>query len=266
MTSISLRPPMSVPTDASPQSAKTRAVVSPWTWMAVTCLLLGLSGGIRFWRESKFSALAVESAACPFPLAELPRTMGTWQATDKSEVQLDPEVVRFAGASEHIVRNYLDQKTGEQASVLVLYGLGTARLRPHPGDLLSGRRLPARQGPDRSLDRGAGREGPRALPLGDLHRSGWAASIAYEEVYHTFLHHGDWMPDAAGRWKMFRYYPGLFKIQIAHPISSLNEDGEGPCLSLLTEFVRQINERLPAAPAGRADGGIRPIGGPDGGR
>ena len=121
--------------------------------MAVTCLLLGLSGGIRFWREWQFSALAVESAACPFPLAELPRTMGKWQATEDSEVQLDPEVVRFAGASEHIMRTYLDEKTGEQASVLALYGLGTAGLPPHPGHLLSDRRLQARQGPDRPLDR-----------------------------------------------------------------------------------------------------------------
>ena len=46
---------------------------------------------------------------------------------------------------------------------------------------------------------------------------------------------------------MFRYYPGLFKIQIAHPTTSLNEDGEVPAEALLTEFVSQINKRLPAA-------------------
>jgi hypothetical protein len=249
MTSMLLRPSMGVPTEVTPKPVKARAVVSPWVWMAVTCLLLGLSGGIRLWRESKFSALAVESASCPFPLTELTRTMGTWQASDKSELQLDPEVVRFAGASEHIVRTYLDEKTGEQASVLALYGLGM-RVYGHVPEICypsAGYRIV--KGPiDRSI----------TVPgVKDPVRYRWAIyskSVGgvnrYEEVYHTFLHHGDWIPEASGRWKMYRYYPGLF--QIAHPTSSLNENGEGPCLSLLTEFVRQINERVPSA--GSAEG------------
>ena len=76
----------------------------------------------------------------------------------------------------------------------------------------------------------------------------------YEEAYYTFLHHGDWMPDAADRWKLFRYHPGLFKVQIAHPISSLNENGEGPCEPLLTELVRQINDRVSPGRSGSRQG------------
>ena len=246
MTSMSLRPLISVPTEASPQSTKARAVVSPWTWLAVTCLLLGISGGIRFWREWKFSALAVESAACPFPLAELPRTLGKWQAIDDSEVQLDPEVMRFAGASEHIMRTYVDQKSGELASVLALYGLGTAVYGHTPDICYPAAGYKLVKGP---IDRSIEVPGVSA-PV----RYRWAIYMKqvggisrYEEVYHTFLHHGDWLPEPAERWKMFRYYPGLFKIQISHPTSSLNEDGDGPCLPLLTEFVSQLNKRLPAA-------------------
>ena len=75
----------------------------------------------------------------------------------------------------------------------------------------------------------------------------------YEETYCTFLHRGDWLPETAtSRWKMFRYDPGLFKVQIAHSISSLGESREGPCEDLLREIVKQVNDRLP--PPGKAKG------------
>ena len=214
--------------------------------MIVTCLLLGVSGGIRYWRDSKFSALAAEGAASPFPLAELPKTMGQWQATDGPEAQLDPEVMRFAGASEHIARIYVDQKTGEQASALALYGLGTIVYSHLPDVCYPTAGYQLLKGPIEGSITVPGVEGPvryrwaiYAKRVGSLYR--------YEEVYHTFLHHKDWVPDASDRWKMFRYYPGLYKIQIARTISSLPEDDKGPCRDLLGEFASQLNQRLPSA-------------------
>jgi Protein of unknown function (DUF3485) len=254
MTLISLRPPMSAPAEASRRPADTRVARSPWAWLAITCLLLGVSGGVRFWREWNFSALAVESAACPFPLADLPRTMGTWQATD-AEVQLDPEVARFAGASEHIMRGYLDQKTGDQASALVLYGVAVAVSLHVPEVCYPAAGYQLFRGPvDRTIEV-PGVKGPI--------RYRWAIYTRrvggldqYEEVCHSFYHDGEWLAEASDRWKTFRYHPSLFKVQIAHPISELREDNESPALSLLTEFVRRIGERLsparsggPAAPA-----------------
>lgn len=248
MTSMSLRPLMGSPTEAPARAAKPRAVVSPWVWMAVTCLLLGLSGGLRMWREWTFSSLAVESSACPFPLEELPRAMGSWQATDSADVQLDPEVLRFAGASEHIVRNYVDQKTGEQASALVLYGLGTQVYGHVPEICYPAAGYQLFRGPIDDTMKVEGIDAPvhyrwavYAKRVGGL--------VRYEEVYHAFLHHGDWLSDAEPRWKQFRRYPGLFKIQIAHAVAGLGEDGKvGPCVPLLTSFIQQISRR--AAPGG----------------
>jgi hypothetical protein len=248
MTSMSLRPLMSVKTDPAP--AKTRVVVSPWVWMAVTCLLLGLSGGFRLWREWKFSALAGESAACPFPLADLPRTMATWQTTETSEAQLDPEVMRYAGASEHVIRTYVDQKTGELASALVLYGLGSLVYAHSPDVCYPASGWQLARGPIDDTISVPGVESPVRYRWAIYTKKQVGGLQRYEEVYCTFLHHGEWMPDAAARWKLFRYYPGLFKIQIAHPASSLNQDGNGPCLPLLTEIAGQISQRLTAARAG----------------
>ena len=259
MTSMLLRPSVSAPADASQRSARKRAVVvSPWIWMTVTCLILGISGGLRFWRDWQFSALAAESAACPFRLSELSTTMGTWQATP-GEAQLDPEVARFAGATEHFVRNYIDQKSGDQATALTLYGPATDVHLHTPEICYPAAGYQIVKGPiDRSI----------AVPgVKEPVRYRWAVYMKrvgniprYEEVFYSFLHHGDWLPDVTGRWKTFRYYPGLFKVQIANPTSGLSE---GPSLSLLTGFIREISERTRP---GRSGGDASPAGSKTAGR
>jgi hypothetical protein len=246
---------MGVPADASRPAARTRAVVSPWAWMAVTCLILGVSGGIRLWRELQFWSLARESAACPFPLSDLPRTMGTWQVTDE-DAQLDPEVARFAGATDHFVRNYLDQKSGDQASVLALYGAATMVHLHTPEACYPSAGYMLYRGP---VDRSTPVPGMKE-PL----RYRWAVYarkvgglVRFEEVYYSFLHHGDWLPDVSDRWKTFRYRPGLFKVQIAHPTNGLSEGVEGPSLDLFVECVRQINQRLASPQPGAAETAAR---------
>lgn len=220
--------------------------MSPWVWMAVTCLLLGISGGVRFWREWTFSALAEESAACPFALSDLPRELGTWQAKDNAEIQLDPEVARFAGASDHIMRDYHDQKTGELASVMALYGLGTMVYLHSPEVCYPAAGYQLFMGPvDRTIEV-PGLSGPLRYRWA-VYRKQVGGLSRYEEVYHAFLHHGDWVTDASDRWKTFRHYPGLFKIQVARIVSALPEDSQGPCLSLLGEMARQIQDRLATA-------------------
>lgn len=224
--------------------SRARTSISPWAWLAVTCLLLGASGGVRLWREWGFSSLAERSAACPFPMADIPRSMGTWQDIDDKEIQLDPQIARIAGASSHITRNYMDPKTGERAVVLALYGpcgdafghipencYPAAGYKPFKGPIDGEIRIPGLKQPVRY------RWAIYAKREGDISR--------LEEVYHTFLYNGDWLPDVADRWKMFRYHPSLFKIQVAHPITGgLPEPGEGPIPELLSRFVREIQDRL----------------------
>ena len=181
--------------------------------MVVACLLLGISGGIRFWREQQFAALAAESGSPPFQLNELPRTLGDWRSEEGPDGQLDPQVARIAGSSDHIVRTYLNEKSGDQMSALILYGLAEQGLRPHARCLLSGRRLSVGQG---TVDRELSVPGLKA-PV----RYRWAIYMkrigglgTYQEAYHTFYYNGEWMPDASNQWKSFRYHPGMFKIQL----------------------------------------------------
>lgn len=214
--------------------------------MAVTCLILGTSGGIRLWRGWQFRSLAQESAACPFPLSDLPKTLGSWQASDE-EVQLDPEVARFAGATDHFVRNYVDRRSSEPASVLALYGSAEMVHLHTPEACYPAAGYQPFKGPvDRSIDV-PGMKVPLRYRWA-VYRKKVGGVDRLEEVCYSFFHHGDWRPDVADRWKTFRYYPGLFKIQIAHPVSTLTEGGEGPCLALLADLARGVSERV-ATPA-----------------
>jgi hypothetical protein len=243
-----LDPWMSAKTEDARRTTVARPKMSPWAWTAVTCLLLGVSGVDRFWRERKFSALAAQNKVSPFPLSQLPWEMGTWRATEREDAKLDPAIARTFGASEHIIREYRDDQTEERAAILVAYGLGRL-VSPHAPDFCypnAGYKLV--KGP---VDRTITVPGVKA-PV----RFRWAtysklvAGIThYEESYYTFLHNGDWLPEAmAERWRMFPHHPGLFKVQIFHPTYSLSEDGAGPCESLLAAIVRQIDER--SSPSG----------------
>src|SRR6266436_7202943 len=122
MTSLSLRPLIGSPIpDARQVAAKSSG--SPRIWMVVACLLLSISGGVRFWREWQFRNLRAASAVCPFRLEDLPKSLGSWRFV--AATQLDEEVARIAGSSAHIVWEYLDEKGGERVSALVLYGPAT---------------------------------------------------------------------------------------------------------------------------------------------
>jgi hypothetical protein len=252
MTSMSLRPPVSSPIEVPRPPVTVKALMSPWKWMAVTCLILGISGGLRYWREWKFASLAVKSEAAPFSLSRLPRVAGSWQAGEGSETQLDPDVARIAGSTDHIVRSYLDEKSGEQASALILYGMAATVFAHTPEACYPSAGYQLVKGPV---------DGTITLPdAKEPVRYRWAIYVKrvagisrYEEAYYTFRHNGEWLPDIAGRWKMFRYHPSIFKVQIAHPVSSLSESGKGgACELLLTELVRQIEERLTAGGPGQA--------------
>lgn len=219
-----------------------QVALSPWKWCAVTCVLLGISGGVRFWRDRQFATIAQESEACPFRLSELPTVLGTWQAVEGSESTLDPEIVRFAGASDHVLRSYRDSGTGETVSVLLLYGLAV-KVHSHVPELcypaagyttvnepvdhditLSGSEIPVRYRSSYFVKR-----------VGGLSK--------YMESIYTFGHNDAWLPETASRWKTFRYHPGMFKIQIDRNTSGITTS-VSPGEFLIREIVRYINNRV----------------------
>jgi hypothetical protein len=226
--------------------------------MVVACLLLGISGGIRFWRGWQFAILSAKSVASPFPLNELSKTYRDWRALE-TEVSLPPEVARLAGSSDHVVRTYLDKKTNEQVSSLMLYGLSEKVFCHSPEICYPAAGFQLYQGP---VDREIQVPGLKA-PV----RYRWAiymkrvSGVAhYEETYHTFCINNEWVPDAGVLWKMFRHYPGMHRILLScqttnlRPEWALKNEGSRPSEELLAAIAREISSRL----RGNRIGGTNP--------
>ena len=70
----------------------TAATASPRIWVAVTCTLLVISGGARYWREGDFWGRQATAREAPFSLNDLPKEIGTWRMIEGSESILDPDV------------------------------------------------------------------------------------------------------------------------------------------------------------------------------
>jgi len=174
-----------------------------WPWIAAVLVLLGLSGGFRYWRDRQFQNLTQESEKAPFTLSQFPKMIGGWQVVEGSEVPLDPEVARIAGSSDHLIRTYTNLQTGENVSVMILYGLArqvwahtpevcypSAGFRSFPSN-----EEPVKiQTPDGKLEAPFRRQRFARLRAGEG---------VVQEVYHSFRNAGRWAPDMAESWKSF---------------------------------------------------------------
>jgi hypothetical protein len=212
--------------------------------LAFTCLLLAISGGIRYWRDRQFQFMARESEVSPFPLNDLPKVLGTWHEVEGSDAHLDPETARVSGSSDHIIRVYMDEKSGEQVSVLALYGLARI-VFAHTPEVC----YPA--GGYKAVDQPKPSEQQLSIPDSTFparYKTGFYSKTVggltqYEEVYYTFRYNGEWVPEVASKWKMFRYRPSMFKIQTQRHTSTLSTEGS-PTESLLKELIQEIDKRV----------------------
>jgi hypothetical protein len=218
---------------------------SPWMWMVLACTLLGASGAMRAWQDQRFLFTETLVEDPPFALRDLPRTLGEWRVQDGSETNLDPEVARIAGCSDHVIRAYSDATTGVTVSVLILFG---------PAKTVVGHRpeicYPAAgyQTVDEALLRPiANRSGPVAEFRSQVYGRRREQRRWREEVYYSFRHGGRWSPDHDRFWKDFRHHPSMFKIQVQRPVTEserreLNNPSEQFLALLLPEIERRITE------------------------
>lgn len=232
----------------APAPAPTREGGSPgrnWRLIATVCLLLGVSGGFRYWREFQFLQIKNQSEAPPFPLKELPMVVGSWRALEGVEATLDPEIARVAGSSDHVIRTYVDDKTGERATVLALYGLASLVWGHTPEvcyPAVGFQQLVAPRDEPIPLS-----DGKTVLFREALYGKLQAGAAAYHEVYYSFRNAGEWRPDMGEQWKRFRNNPGMFKIQIERRVNTANLD-DGVCRDLMAGLVEAIEARSSGAP------------------
>ena len=208
-------------------------------------MLLGSSGGIRYWRDWQFQSLLKESEVPPFALGEIPKVLGAWHAIEGSENTLEPEIARIAGASDHLIRTYVDEKSGQTATVMILYGLAYI-VWAHTPEVC----YPATgfKSVSPSLDKDIDIRVPEKLTSARFRLQHFVKSKAgqtdYREVYYSFQNAGQWGLDMAKNWKSFRYQPGMFKVQVQCQASSTIKINESSVQELLERIVQEIEQRL----------------------
>jgi hypothetical protein len=236
--------PAPPPTQHRPSSDFSKLLAAAKTnsrWIVIVCVLLGVSGAIRHWRSLQFFNIELQSRESPFPLKEVASVLGTWRALEGTEETLDPEIAKVAGSSDHVIRTYVDDKTGERVKVLLLYGPAQAVWGHTPEvcypaigfkSVLNSREI---QVPLENSERSAAfREA--------LYGKTRGGTTELREVYYSFLNAGEWRSEMGQQWKRFRYYPGMFKIQVERTVK-VAQLGDSPTKDLLAYLVEEIEKR-----------------------
>ncbi len=244
------------PADAklgSPQHAGAPAPTRKAAWqfdvrgLVMIGLLLGASGAYRYWRDYQFATLEAQSRDCPFPLKDLSPVQGSWRSVEGAEATLAPEIARIAGSTDHIIRSYANEKTGEKVTVLVLYG-PSQLVWAHTPEVCypSTGYKPLVISKDVTVP-GVDGEAGTLFRHGVYGRTD-AGAVRMSEVFHSFRNAGLWTPEMASRWKQFRYNPGMFKVQVERSVQDADSRGEA-CYDLLAAMVADIEGRLRPASA-----------------
>lgn len=224
------------------QSPAGRPASSPRAWarVALACLILAASGGIRWWQSLRVETFLRDARTAPFPLKDLPMDVGSW----KGEVaSLDPEIVKATGATDLITRRYVDQKTGAAIEAIVLYG-PAAEISLHRPEVCY---------PNAGFDLVGGgntrmvKSGSLETPFRTLVYSKRGGLANLQEVYYSWRFNGRWSPELDIH-KQLERTPGMIKVHLARPLTERERRDVGnPFESFLEAMIPEIESRLARA-------------------
>ena len=196
-----------------PGQAPRPGLRSEWTWLLLAGLFLSVSGGHRYCRDWQFQSLSKEGEKPRFPLKEFPKVLGDWHEVEGLETTLDPQIARIAGSSDHVIRTYTNEKSGENVVVMILYGLAQL-ISTHTPTVC----YPAAGFKDVPPARDVEIPIPGSTAKARFREERFvkiaAGAAIHQQVYHSFRNSGQWTSDMRSRWKAFRYNPGMFKVQL----------------------------------------------------
>jgi hypothetical protein len=219
--------------------------VRPLIWGVLACVFLGGSGLVRTWQDRRLDVVARLNEPAPFALKDLPKDLAGWHYLEGGDQRLDPEIAKIAGSTDHLIRTYVDESTGVNVTVLVVYGNGQTLSAHTPEVCYPNVGYTASEEPS---DRASAVAPPSVASFRSLafsKRGGTDASR--EEVYYSFRHEGRWYPNAAIDWKRFRYNPAMFKVQIQRRLAPqerryLNNPTEQFLNVFMPLFEKQITD------------------------
>jgi EpsI family protein len=204
----------------------------------VVCALLAASGAIRWTQAQRFQAVSEASKESPFPLEDLPLTLGSWRG---EPAKLDDQIARATGATDHILRRYVNQATGVKLDLIVLYGPATSVFihRPETCYPSAGFEL-AEAAATHTVQAGDLRAPFRAL----VYARGEGGQAERQEVYYSWRYAGHWTPDV-GTFKQLERIPGMYKVHLDRSVTEHEKRDVGnPCEAFLQELLPALEQRV----------------------
>jgi EpsI family protein len=228
---------------APPTPAAPGVAAGTWGRVALVCALLAASGGVRWTQARRFRALSKASRESPFPLAGLPLAIGPWQG---EPVELDEPIARATGATDHMVRRYVNRDTGVRLDLIVLYGPASTVFIHRPETCYPSAGFELAEAPtERTVQAGTLRAPFRAL----VYTRGEGGQAERQEVYYAWRYNGRWTPDV-GTFKQLERIPGMYKVHLARNVTEHEKRDVGnPCEAFLRAFLPALEARVRQAPA-----------------
>ncbi|WP_406701325.1 exosortase-associated EpsI family protein (plasmid) [Singulisphaera sp. Ch08] len=233
------------PNQASPVSpaaeAGSKSGLARWGRVALACIVLTISGGVRWWQVRQVEAVLRDGRIAPFPLDDLPLVLGDWRG---EETKIDPKIARRTGATDLITRRYVDQRTGATLEAIILYGPSTEVYGHTPEVCYQAAGYEKVAGPDaRTIDVGSLPVPFRAL----VYSKGEGGQSELHEVYYSWRFARHWSPDVIGTYKRFERIPGMLKIHLARLVTEHERRDIGnPCEAFLEVLLPEVERRLAA--------------------
>jgi hypothetical protein len=188
------------------------------TWAVIACLFLGSSWVVRALQDRRHKEESSWVETCPFPLKEIPRTLGHWVASSEDQ-KLDSQTMLITGGTDHVIRTYSDDSTGVRLVVLILFG-PVEPVIPHvpeicyPANGFKKLEEPINRTIQYSCEDCPDKPKDKSEASAIFRSSVYQKGRIHEGVYHSFRYNGEWSPDVGGGKKLPRRNPGVFKVQI----------------------------------------------------
>jgi hypothetical protein len=239
-------PELSRPSAEDHRSMRRGSENWPWIWMGLVCVLFGASGAARAWQDHRFQSAKNRVITPIFPLKDLPKTVGRWRALEGLEASLDPRIAQMAGSVDSLMRVYVNEDTGVTVTALLIYGRAEAVVAHTPEVC-----YPA-VGYQIADDVATHR-----ITFGDA--NAFLRSTVYakkgvdldlEEVFYSIRHDGRWSPSIDGNWKVLRFSPAVFKLQIQRRVvEGERRHLDNPSLDFLKSFIVAFERKVAAESA-----------------
>ena len=211
VTNLTTQPEITAPL-AQLAARRGRTGVGWWVRVGLASRRWRLSGTARWWRARQIERDFVAESREPFPLKDLPLNLGVWEG---AAAQFDPTIARATGATDFLLRRYVNKATGVAVDAIALYGPATDVVGHIPEKCYPAAGFAPMADPhDQVITAGAVRAPFRSL----LYARGEGGQTDYQEVYYSWRFDNRWSPEV-GTWKQIERISGMYKLHLARRVT-----------------------------------------------